>query len=179
MKRSIRILTPLVAVLLGVALMPADTFAQNPDFTGNWTLNTEASDLGDGGAAAGGGGGRGMGGMTARSMLVKHEGNTVTITTTRQGRDGQSREMVQEIIADGEPHTSETGRATATTTAVWKEDKLNVTTVRSFDMQGQTREFTTNQVFALTDGKLVVVTTSEGMGGGGSRVITAVYDKKD
>ena len=93
MKRSIRILTPLVAMLLAVALMPADTFAQNPNFAGSWTLNADESNLG-GGGAGGRGGGR-MGSMTAPNMTITHEGNNLKITTTRQGRDGQSMEMVQ------------------------------------------------------------------------------------
>ncbi len=147
-------------MLLSVALLPADTFAQNPNFAGNWTLNADESELGPG--AGGGRGGRGMGGGAAASMAVKHEGNTLTITTTMQGRDGQSMERVQEYITDGEPHSVEGGRMPTTNTATWKDGKLAVVSTVTFDRQGQTGEFTTNIVFSMAGGKLVVETTRSG-----------------
>ena len=177
MKRLIHILTPLVAIVLAVALMPTDTFAQNPNFAGTWTLNAEESELGPAGGGGGGRGGRGMGGMAAPTMVIKHEGNTVTITTTRQGRDGQSQEIVEEYITDGEAHSVEGGRMPTKNTATWKDGKLAVVSTVTFDRQGQTGEFTTNIIFSMADGKLVVERTRSGMGGGGSTTTKAVYDK--
>ena len=119
-----------------------------------------------------------MGGPSA-TMAITHEGNTITITTQQAGRDGSTREVVTEIITDGEAHTTEGQRGPTTVTATWKEGKLHVVTVISFNMQGQTREFTTNLVYAMTDGKLVVVTTRENMRDGSTNITKAVYDKKD
>jgi hypothetical protein len=179
MKRSISILTPLVAILLAVALMPTNTFAQNPNFAGNWTLNADESNLGSGGGGGARGGRGGMGGGAAASMAVKHEGNTLTITTTRQGRDGQSTERIEEYIADGEAHSVEGGRMPTTYTATWNDGKLAIVSTITINMQGQTREMTTNYVYSMAGGKLVVESTRQGMGGGGSTTIKAVYDKKD
>ena len=159
-------------------LIVADTAAaQNPNFAGTWTLNAEESNLGSGG---GGGGGRGgMGGRTAASMAITHEGNTVRITTTMQGRDGQAIERIQEYITDGEAHTTESQRGPTTVTATWKDARLAVVSVMTMNMQGQTREITTNYVYSMAGGKLVVETTRANMRDGSTTTTKAVYDKKD
>ncbi len=165
-----------LTLAFAVMLIVADTAAaQNPNFAGNWTLNTSESEL----PQAGGGGRGGMGGVAPASMAVTHEGNTITITTSRQGRDGQTFEQVKEIITDGEPHTTEGQRGPTTITATWKEGQLHVVSVMTFNMRDQTMERTTNSVYSLTDGKLVVVTTSENMRDGSTNITKAVYDKKD
>ena len=183
MKHTIRILTPLVAILLAVALTPTNTFAQNPNFAGNWTLNAEASELGGGGAPPGGGGGRGggrMGGGASANMSITHEGNTLSITTTFQGREGQSQERVTTFITDGESHTDESGRMPTTYTATWQDGKLRVVSTMSFSRQGgEAMERTTTTVYSMAGGQLVVETTMAGMRGGDPMTTKAVYDKQD
>lgn len=164
-----------LAVAFAAMLIVADTAAaQNPNFAGNWTLNTSESDLGSGGGGRGG-----MGGRVSASMAITHEGNTITITTQQAGRDGSTREVSREFITDGESHTTEGPRGPTTNTATWKEGQLHVVSVMTFNMRDQTMELTANLVYAITDGKLVVVTTRENMGGGGTTITKAVYDKKD
>ena len=173
MNRSFIGLTLAFAAMLIVADTAA---AQNPNFAGNWTLNAEESNLGTGG---GGGGRGGMGGGASASMAVKHEGNTVTITTTRQGRDGAATEVVMVYITDGEAHTTESQRGPTTNTATWKEGKLAVVSVMTINMRDQTREITTNFVYSMAGGKLVLETTSANMRDGTTTTTKAVYDKKD
>ena len=163
-----------LAVAFAAMLIVADTAAaQNPNFAGTWTLNTEESDLGSGGGGRGG-----MGRGASPSMAITHEGEKITITTQQAGRDGSTREVVTEIITDGESHTTEGPRGPTTNTATWKEGQLHVVTVISFNMQGQTREFTTNDVYSMQGDKLIKVTSRQGRDGT-TNITKAVYDKKD
>ncbi len=166
----------LLSVLLLVVSLPLLAGAQNPNFAGTWTLNQAESNLGAGG---GGGGGRMMG-SPAASMTIAQTGNKITITTQRAGRDGTTREMVEEINADGQAHTVEGARGgPTTTTASWKDGKLVVVSKSSFSRGGgEPVEMTTTTTYSLAGGKLVVETTRPGMQGGAATTTKAVYDKK-
>ncbi|MFC1628214.1 hypothetical protein ACFL3H_03775 [Gemmatimonadota bacterium] len=167
-----------LALAFATILIVADTAAaQNPNFAGNWVLNQAESTLGGGGGGGGGRGG-GMGGGASATMAITHQGNTITITTTRVGRDGATTEQVQVIIADGEAHTTDSPRGPTTVTATWKDGKLAVASTMTMNMQGQTREITTNAAYSMAGGKLIFETTRAGRDGTATTT-KAVYDKKD
>ncbi len=171
MRTTVRKTCGLLTALTLVIVLPLMAGAQNPNFAGTWTLNQAESNLGAGG---GGGGGRMMGGPAA-SMTIAQTGDKITITTQRAGRDGSTREMVEEINADGQAHTTEGARGgPTTTTASWKDGKLVVTSERSF----QDRTMTTTTTYSLQNGKLVMESQMPNMREGGTTSIKAVYDKK-
>lgn len=164
----------LLSVLLLVIALPLWAGAQNPNFAGSWTLNQAESNLGGGG----GGGGRMMGGGAAPSMTITQSGSKITITTQMTGRDGSTREMVNEITADGQPHTTESQRGPSTVTATWTGGKLVVVSKSSFSRGGgEPVEMTTTTTYSLQNGKLVVESQRPGREGD-MTTTKAVYDKK-
>jgi len=176
MVRSTRFIFAPLAFLLGILLMPNHAAAQT-DFSGTWAFN-ESKSTQPGGGGGGGRGGRGMGGGTS-DLTITQDGNTITVKSMRQTRDGQ-QERIQIIIADGEAHEAENNFGTSTITANWKEGILAVEETISMSRGGQSMTITTTSAYTLSeDGKELVV-TSERSGMGGREGVTTknVYDKK-
>jgi hypothetical protein len=176
MRNTVRKSLGLMAAVVLVLSLPALAGAQNPNFAGHWALNQGESNLGTPPGGGGGGGRGGMGGMTPAEMTIKHEGNKLTITTTRTGRDGNPMEQVQEYTTDGKPVTTESQRGSSTVTATWTSGKLVIKTTRPGFQGGG--EMTTTATYSMSGGKLVVETVIPGFQGGGERTTKAVYDKK-
>jgi hypothetical protein len=167
MSRSTRFFFGPLAFLLCMLLIP-DLAAAQTDFSGTWAYNQSKSDQ-----PGGGGGGRMIGGGTS-DMVITQDGNTITIKTTRVGRDGTEQEQITTYIVDGEPHEVSSGRGTSTVTATWKDGTLVATSTRST----QRGEFTITTTYSLqADGKELVVVTEMAMGGT-PRSTKRVYDKK-
>ena len=134
------------AAILAVATI---AWAQTPDFSGNWTLDPEQSQVGTGGRERGGrmGGGRGMAQMT-----VKHTGDTLTIE--RQGRGGNM--MTTTYKLDGSEQEIQMGQMTAKATAKLDGNKLVIATTR----EGRDgTPVTTTETWTLADGVLTIEST--------------------
>lgn len=112
-------------------------------------------------------------------MTITQDGNTITVKSMRQTRDGQ-QEITRIIIADGEAHEAESNFGTSTITANWKEGILAVEETISMSRGGQSMTITTSSTYTLSeDGKELVVTMERsGMGGRGGGTTKNVYDKK-
>jgi hypothetical protein len=148
-----RVATATVAFVVAIA---ASAFAQKADFSGTWTLDPAASEMG------GGGGGRG--GMMAGPLTIKQTGDTLTLertfndnkitttykldgtesTNTMMGRGGQSVE--------------------AKSIAKWDGNKLVINTKR--EMGGNVVE--TTETWSLAGDALTIEST--GGRGAGKRV---------
>ncbi|MCA1559558.1 MAG: hypothetical protein LC753_05040 [Acidobacteria bacterium] len=122
----------IAAAILAVATV---AFAQKPDFSGTWTLDPEASQMGPGpggapGAPAGtGGGGRGMG-MPTGPVTIKQTADTLTIERTI----GENK-VVTTYKLDGTASVNtmagrQGGTMTQKSTSKWDGAKL-VTTITS------------------------------------------------
>ena len=177
MVRSTRFIFAPLAFLLCIFLIP-DHVAAQTDFSGTWAFNQTKSTQPGGG---GGGGGRrgGMMGGGNSDMTITQDGNTITVKSMRQTRDGQ-QETTQIIIADGEAHEAESDFGTSTITANWKDGNLVVEEILSMSRGGQSMTINTTSAYTLSeDGKELVVTRERsGMGGRGGGTMKSVYDKK-
>jgi len=121
-----------IAFVVAVATAASAQQQKKPDFSGSWTLDQNASDLG-----GGGGGGRGM---MAGPMTVKHSGDTLSVE-----RSFGDNKMTSTYKLDGSESTNQMmGRGgqsvEAKSTAKWDGDKLVITTRR--EMGGNTVETT-------------------------------------
>ncbi len=170
MKRTLKLTASVAAVLALILMVPTALQAQNPNFSGSWTFNAEKSQLP---TAPGGQGGRGMGGG---DMTIAQQGNSITITTTRQGREGPTQQATTYTI-DGQNHEVSTGRGTSTAKAEWKDGSLVITNTRSMGDRG---EFTTTETYTLKENGRVLEVSSQmpGRQGGSPTAIKRVYDKK-
>ena len=165
--RIFQVLT--VSALCSLLLIPTAAFAgEKTDFTGEWTLNEDKSDLGERGAFA------------AFKIAVKQEGNTITIERTRTGRDGEERTNSETLTMDGKENISESERGSSTSVITWSDDgtALTIKSKREFNRQGETFEMNSTEVWTLAeDGKILNI-QSDISSSRGERSVSLVYEKK-
>ena len=143
------------AAVLAVATL---AWAQKPDFSGTWTLDTEASGAPASGGGPGGGGGRmggGRGGL-GQGATVKQAADTLTVERTV----GDNKVVSTYKLDGSESKNTMTGRGGQTMESVsvakWDGPALVITS--KTDMGGQTFEST--QKWTLAGNVLTVETTN-------------------
>jgi hypothetical protein len=165
--RIFQVLT--VSALCSLLLIPAASFAgETTDFTGEWALNEDKSDLGEGRAFA------------AFKIAVTQEGNTITIERTRTGRDGEERTNSETLTLDGKENINEGERGSSTSVLTWSEDgnSLTIKSKREFNRQGETFEMNSTEVWTLGEDGKVLKIQSDISSSRGERSVTLVYEKK-
>ncbi len=157
-----------VSVIFALLAIPSISFAGDlTDFTGEWTLNESKSDLGEGRAFA------------AFKIVVKQEGNTLTIERTRSGRDGEERTNSETLTMDGKENINESERGSSTSVVTWSDDgtTLTIKATREFNRQGETFEMNSTEVWTLAgDGKTLKI-QSDISSPRGERSVTLIYEK--
>ena len=165
--RIFQVLT--ISALCSLLLIPTAAFAgEKTDFTGEWTLNEDKSDLGERGAFA------------AFKIVVKQEGNTITIERTRTGRNGEERTNSETLTLDGKENISESERGSSASVLTWSDDgtALTIKSKREFNRQGETFEMNSTEVWKLAeDGKILKI-QSDISSSRGERSVSLVYEKK-
>jgi len=158
-----------------------------PNFSGDWTLDREKSDIGEGGPRGGGprgggpreggprggpGGGRGMG---MGSFSIIQEGDSMVVKRKLEFQ-GEERTFESRYTTDGKENVNEGFRGNSTKSKThWEGAKLITESV--METPNGTRE--TKEVRSLSpDGKTMTVeTTAKGGFGEGTRKL--VYNKKE
>lgn len=129
-------------------------FAQKPDFSGAWTLDTEASGVAAPGGG-GGGGGRGGGGGLGNGGTIKQTADTLTIERTM----GENKVTLTYKLDGTESKNTMMGRGgmamESVSAAKFDGSKLVITTKQ--DMGGQMVE--TIQTWTLAGSVLTVEST--------------------
>jgi len=158
-----------VAVIFSLLLIPTASFAgEKTDFSGEWTLNEDKSNLDEGRAFA------------ALKIAVKQDGNTIIIERTRTGRDGEERTSSETLTLDGKENLNEGERGSSTSVLTWSDDGITLTikSKREFNRQGETFEINSTEVWTLAgDGKILSI-QSDISSSRGERSATLVYEKK-
>ena len=158
-----------VSALCTLLLIPAASFAgEKTDFTGEWALNEDKSDLGEGGAFA------------AFKIAVKQEGNTITIERTRTGRDGEERTNSETLTLDGKENINESERGSSSSVLKLSDDgtALTIKTKREFNRQGETFEMTSTEIWTLAKNGKTLNIQSAISSSRGQRSLSLVYEKK-
>lgn len=148
----------------------AVTIAQSgkANFAGQWVLNSEKSQMGEGG-------GPGFGRMGGGDMKVSQESNLLTIERSRPGRDGGDPIVtVMKYTLDGKESVNSSRMGDSKSTATWLADgkTLKISTSRQMD----TMSFTTTEEWSLSGNSLSVKTSMSTPDG--ERTTVMVYDKK-
>ncbi|HKK43336.1 MAG TPA: hypothetical protein VJ963_13060 [Bacteroidales bacterium] len=153
--------------------VPSMTNAQSAktNFSGKWAMNSDKSKLPEGQ-----GGGMRMGGG---DMVVTQAGNMLTVERTRTGRNGQEMTTTTKYTLDGKETVNTTQRGERKSVAKWSADgkSLTITTDMSFNMNGQTREMKSTEVWTLENPSTLSVKSTRN-GRNGDINMTIVYDKK-
>jgi len=155
-------------------LCVVEAFGQEtkPNFTGEWTLDREKSDLGEPGQGGRGGRGRGMG---LGSFSITHEGNSLVLKRKVEFQ-GEERTFESRHSTDGKESVNEGFRgSTVSSKTRWEGPKLVTESV----METPNGQRETKEVRSLSaDGKAMTVEIiSKGGFGEGTRKL--VYTKKD
>jgi Tol biopolymer transport system component len=167
-KRSFLFKLLSVTLVLIVAL-PLFTNAQagKTNFTGNWAINEEKSNLGDGPRMGGG------------DFTAKQDGNLLTVERTFTNRDGQTMTSIMKYTLDGKESLNTSQRGDSKSVASWTADgkTLTISTSRTFNMNGETRNMQSVEVWTMTDPKTISIQSTMTTQNG-ERKLTMVYDKK-
>jgi len=148
--------------IISLALLSATAFGQKVNFSGDWNLNEDKSELGYEFSVA------------SKSMTLVHTKKTFDQTNVSEW-DGQEYESKSHYTLDGEvcENPGWEGSVTKSTAAFDKKAKtLKIVT----DGEVQGMEYTLTQVYSMKDGNLIV--ESEAASDMGEMVETFVFEKK-
>lgn len=155
----------LAIMLIFIVPVLANAQAGKTNFSGTWALNSEKSELGQGGQRFGGG-----------DMVVKQEANLLNVERTFTTGDGDSRSMASKYTLDGKEGTNDSGRGESKSKANWSADGKSLTIVTRSSFNGNER--TSTEVWKLNDAKTLSIASKRQGRDGGEVKTTRVYDKK-
>jgi len=148
--------------IIALAFLSATAFGQKVNFSGEWTLNENESELGYEFSLA------------PKSMTLKHTKKTFDQANVSEW-DGQEVQAEYHYTLDGEVCENPGFEGSVTTsTAVFDKKAKTLKIVTDGEVQGM--EYTLTQVFSMKDDNLVV--ESEAASDMGEMVETFVFDKK-
>ncbi len=150
-------------------LYSTDIYAGNKaDFSGEWTLNEDKSDVGESRFGP------------SKTLKVAQDENSLVLERTRTGREGQEMTIKEEYTLDGKEQLSDNERGTTRTTASWSEDgkTLYLNSHRKMTRDGQTFEITTNEIWELSDDGSSLTIQSSRTSSRGDVSSVLVYQKR-
>lgn len=165
MKRSIAFIT--AALLLVAALAGAQE--GKVDFSGEWVLNQEKSDLPEGRG--------GRGGRISSKLNVEQEKDQLTVESFRRNRDGEEVSSETTYLLDGKEHEIPSNFGSQVSTAEWSSDGETLTISSTITMSRGGSEFTmeSTEEWSLNDGFLIIESTRSTPRG--EMTSKAVYEK--
>jgi hypothetical protein len=139
------------------------------NFSGTWSLNESKSTPVQGGFR-----------FAATQMVIKQDGNNLTVESTRKGQDGEDIKTTYKYTLDGKVSSNPSfNNNTRVTNVTWAADGKSLNFVHStkFDNNGEVTEFKYTEIWKLTaDNALSDETTMDFQGQ--ENKANNVYDKK-
>ena len=153
-------------LLLSVIVLNAKEGKVN--FSGEWILNSDESDLGDGGRRRG---------MMASKMVVEQKGEKLVVESFRTNRDGEEVSTELTYTLDGKECKNEDDFRKTVSVAEWSEDGDILTITSKINISRGGNEFTMESIekWSMDKKKLIIdstISTSRG-----ERTRKAVYYK--
>ena len=154
----------LMAMLCFLLVIPAASLSAQANFSGAWALNESKSNLGEGRF------------RLSSALNVKQQGNTITIESTRAGRDGANTTTSETLTLDGKEVANETENRSSVSTATWSGKSLIIKSTTEMTRGDQAFKTTTTDTWTLAGNVLTIQSVSTSQRG--DRTVTLVYDKK-
>jgi len=153
-------------LLLSVSVLNAKESKVN--FSGEWVLNADESDLGGRGRRRG---------MRFTKIVVEQKGDKLVVEAFRTNRDGEEVSTVSTYTLDGKECKNENDFRTSVSVAEWSEDGKTLTISSTITISRGDREFTmeSTEKWSLDKEKLTVDSTISTPRG--ERTRKAVFDK--
>ena len=164
----------LVLFISGVLLLIASVLSalESPvNFSGEWVLNEDKSDLG--------GSPSGRRSMIASKMVLEQKDDKFVVEAFRTNRDGEEVSTVFTYTLDGKECKNESEYRTSVSVAEWSEDGKTLTISSTITFSRSGREFTmeSTEIWSLDKDALSVETTRSTSRG--ERTSKGVYDKSE
>ena len=157
-------------ILLNVFLLAsAFTYAQKPNYTGDWNFNEGKSQLGDGGMR-----------MTSTKIKITQDANTIVLERTSKRQSGEEMTSKETITLDGkECENTIMANRTRKSTASWSADGklLTITSTSVFERDGNKMEIKSVEIFKLSDDGTALSIDATSTSPRGERKQTLAYDK--
>lgn len=156
-------------LLLSAGVLSAQKSTVN--FSGEWALNADKSDLG--------GSSRSGRSMAASKMVVEQKDTILVVEATRTNRDGEEVSIVSTYTLDGKECKNESNNRTSVSVAEWSEDgkTLTITSTMTFSRGGEEFTMEATEIWSLDNGALSIETTRSTPRG--ERKSKAVYNKPE
>ncbi len=162
--KQLLILIAFPALLLSFTVLPGQT-----NFSGEWKLNTDKSDLGQ------------MANFAVTSLKVDQANEAITIARTAPTFQGDESTTTETVTFDGK--TSETkifGESTKKSSIKWDESgkTFTLTFTLNLDFNGQQMVVEGTEKWSLSDDGKILTLETNSTSDFGDMSTTAVYDKK-
>ncbi len=167
-------------LLLTAGFFTLTSMAQDhTKFSGEWKLNESKSEfVRQFPLCIFGGGDR----MRSRTMKIAGHADFITVDVASESADGALVTRQEKLTFDGkESEATFVGRPREKSSARWSNDgqTMTVTSVRSFDTNGEKADFKVTEVWKLiNDGKSISVQVNSTTISGGENTMKLVYDKQ-
>ncbi|GEO10183.1 hypothetical protein [Segetibacter aerophilus] len=159
--------TVFVTAAAFATLCSAHTVRQGANFSGDWTLNTTKSELGE------------MAGRVPTKLKVTQSADAITTERT-SSFNGEERKTTEKITLDGkESENVVFGTSKKKSIAKWADNgqTLNLNSNIAFERDGQTMEIKGTENWKLSDGGKTLSIESTSVSTRGSFAAKAVYEK--
>ena len=142
------------------------------DFSGEWILDADKSELGERG------GGR-RGGMAPTKLIVQQEENKLVVESFRKNREGEEVSVTANYTLDGEECENEIFNRTSISTAEWSEDGSSLLILTEMTFTRGDQEFTMEaETSWMIEDSLLILESSRSTPRG-DMTMKAVYYKAD
>jgi hypothetical protein len=152
--------------------MPMFLFAAEGkvNFSGDWALNEDKSELGEGR--------RGF--FAATKMTATQGENNLTLERTSTRRSGDEVTTKSVYTLDGKECENSTDNSASKSTANWSDDgnSLNISSIIVFEWNENSMEVNTVEIWSLIEGGKALSLDYTTKSSRGERKATYVYDKK-
>jgi hypothetical protein len=158
-----------LASSLFVLLTSMAVIADKPNFTGEWKLNEQKSDLGEFGAR-----------FAPKKLKINAQAEGMTVDRSSVNQNGEEVTYNEKLTFDGKETESTVFNSSKKKSAAKWSDDSQVLTVNStilFDRNGETTEIKMTEVYKLTDNGQALSVESTSNSSFGTNAMKLVYDK--
>lgn len=163
-KLSFVIIAALACLFSTAAVMYA-----NANFSGEWTLNQQKSELGDFGAR-----------IAAKKLKIDAQAQSMAVERAATNMNGEDITMKETLTFDGkEAESTVFGNAKKKSVAKWSDDGqvLTVNSTILLDRNGEQMEIKTTEVYKLVDNGNALSIESTSTSSWGTNTMKLMYDK--
>lgn len=167
----------LVLLLIAGCITPASRGQNHINFTGEWKLNESKSEITEQFPLCIFGGDR----MRSKTLKIGSQAHYMTVDFATSYPDGALYTRQAQLTFDGkENEATYVGISREKSSARWSDDgqTMTVTSVRSFDKNGTTADFTVREDWKLIDGGKSISIQVNSRSKSRENTMTLVYDKQ-